>query len=171
MLAGATVVYAYRDLQPFLCDSIAVAAARTAGSAVVNSKRDVAERTGTFNHETDGPLRLDAQRLFQGAPAYDHARGRSQSDRVDACDVEPRYRLRQGEPWLRPLLCRDLRRALARRPGSPVPAGLRYEAVAGATNDSVDLEAASPHLRQLDERPVPRAHPIRVRLRCLPHHD
>jgi hypothetical protein len=44
-------------------DSIAVAAARTAGSLVVNPQADLAQRTGAFDNVTDRGLRLTAQRL------------------------------------------------------------------------------------------------------------
>ena len=73
-------------------------------------------------------------------------------------------------PGLRPLLRRDVRRALARRPGPPLRAGLRPPALAGATRAAAALAPAADDLRQLDERPVPRGRPGRLHRRGLRRH-
>lgn len=76
--------------------------------------------------------------------------------------------MHEGQPGLQALLCRDFRRALARHPGASVRAGLRSPPGAGEARGAVVLEATSPDLRQLDERPVPRrrargVHPAHLR--------
>ena len=89
--------------------------------------------------------------------------GRPKRDRVDRGDLESGDGLRQGLAGLRPLLRRDVRRALARRSRPSLRAGLRPAAMAGAAGAAAAVEAAAHDLRQLDERPVPRADPGRLR--------
>ena len=67
---------------------------------------------------------------------------------------------------LRALLRRDVRRAVPRRAGPPLRAGLRPAARAREARRAASLDDAADGLRQLDERPVPqgrarRVHPAR----------
>src|SRR3954451_11197357 len=69
------------------------------------------------------------------------------------------YGLRQGFSWMCALLRRDFRGTLARYQRAPLRAGLRPAAMPESARVAAQVEEASSYLRQLDERPVPRAHP------------
>jgi hypothetical protein len=63
MLASPAVHDAFPNLEAVRTCSIAVAAARAAGAAIVNPQADSAEGAGAFDHLTDRHLRLPAQRV------------------------------------------------------------------------------------------------------------
>ena len=71
-------------------------------------------------------------------------------------------------PGLRPLLRRDVRRALPRRAGPPLRAGLRPPPRPREARRAAALEDAEDDLRQLDERPLPQGRARRLRRGGLP---
>ena len=81
---------------------------------------------------------------------------------MDRRDLEPGPGLHQDQPRLRPLLRRDLRRAVPRRAGPPLRAGLRPPAGPREARRAAPLAEAQDGLRQLDERPVPRGRARRL---------
>ena len=68
------------------------------------------------------------------------------------------------------LLRAALRRALARHLRTSLRARLRPAAPSGASRAAAALEAAATRLRRLDERPLPRGHPRRLRARGVRGH-
>src|SRR5205085_3200720 len=84
-------------------------------------------------------------------PERRRERERRYVDRVDRRDVESRPRLHEDQPRLRPLLRRDVRRAVSRRRRPPLRAGLRPPPRAPETAGAAPLGTAPHDLRQLDE--------------------
>ena len=59
---------------------------------------------------------------------------------MDTGDLEPGYRMLQSVTWLRSLLRRDVRGAVARCAGAPIRARVRLQALAGASWSATPLE-------------------------------
>ena len=79
--------------------------------------------------------------------------------------VEPRHRMHARVRRLPALLRRAFRRTLAGHRRPPLRARLRPAAAAGPADAAVALEEAAAGVRDLDERPLPRADPGRLRAR------
>src|SRR3954471_5000570 len=71
---------------------------------------------------------------------------------------------------MRPLLCGILRGAVAGCPGSSLRTGLRSTVVAGTPRRTAEMEATANDLRELDERPIPRADPALLHQARLRRH-
>ena len=84
--------------------------------------------------------------------------------------MEPGAGLHEDQPRLQALLRRDLRRAIPRRAGPSLRAGLRPAAGAREAGRAAPVGEAEDGLRQLDERPVPRGRARRLRQAVVPRH-
>ncbi len=76
--------------------------------------------------------------------------------------------LHEDQSRLQALLRGGVRRTVPGRAWTPVRAGLRLEAVARTSGGAAPVEGAPDDLRQLDERPVPRAGAGRVHRERVP---
>ncbi len=90
--------------------------------------------------------------------------------RVDRRDVESDPRLHQDQPGLHALLCGDVRRAVSRRPGPSLRAGLRPADGARQARRTAAVAILADGLRQLDERSVPPRRARRLHPRGRPGH-
>ena len=79
---------------------------------------------------------------------------------MDRLNVEPGDGLHESQSRLQALLCRNLRRTLARDSGPSLQAGIRPAAVARSHRHAPHVEEAAHDLREQHERPLPRKVPL-----------